>query len=163
MQKFALFTNQSNAKQNWQMVSDQVMGGLSQGQMYLTEDGVNVQGQVSLENNGGFLQVQWLIDESLSSADLKNYEGIFIEWCAPKTEDLELLLKSSQLWMPWQSYRCKATITTDWQTLFIPFEAFEPYRTQTRLNPKRINKFAVLAGGKEMMVEFNIRQFGLYQ
>lgn len=164
MQHLILYNNQSTDTQHsWTMVSDQVMGGVSQGTMQTTENGVNLQGRVSLENNGGFLQIQWQVSNSISQTDLQNYQGIFIEWCSEQDEDLELLLKSGQLWMPWQSYRCKAAAKPEWEKLYIPFELFQPYRTQTRLNPKRINKFSVLAGGKEMDVNVTIRQFGLYK
>ena len=164
MQQLTLYSTQSTDTQNgWTMVSDQVMGGVSQGIMQTTKNGVNLQGRVSLENNGGFLQVQWQVSNSISQTELQSYQGIFIEWSSQQDEDLELLLKSGQLWMPWQSYRCKAKATLEWQTLFIPFELFQPYRTKTRLNPKRINKFSVLAGGKEMDVNVTIRQFGLFK
>ena len=164
MQAHTLFSNQSTASQNrWKMISDQVMGGLSEGNMQITEQGVNLQGKVSLENNGGFLQIQWPITDTVKATDLQNYQGIFIEWCSQQTETLELLIKSTQLWMPWQSYRCKATATPEWQTLYMPFEQFEPYRTQTPLKPARMTKFSVLAGGKERTVNVTIRQFGLYR
>ena len=163
MQTHPLFSNDSTASQtNWLMVSDQVMGGKSQGSIQMTEAGVTMQGQVSLENNGGFLQIQWPISNSVPASDLQNYRGVFIEWCAQQNETLELLLKSTQLWMPWQSYRYKANVTTQWQTIYVPFEAFEPFRTRTALKPQRITKFAVLAGGKAISVNVTIRKFGLY-
>lgn len=161
MQQQLLFSPQTN-QTRWHMVSDQVMGGVSQGQMQLTEQGVNLQGQVSLENNGGFLQIQWPIDDMLDQLDMQNAQGFFIELCAHQNETLELLIKSSQLWMPWQSYRSAVEVTTEWQTVYVPFSAFAPYRTQTRLRPQAMTKFSVLAGGHARQVNFTIRQFGLY-
>ena len=47
MQQLTLFTSQSTDTQHgWTMVSDQVMGGVSQGKMQTTENGVNLQGRV---------------------------------------------------------------------------------------------------------------------
>jgi len=163
MHSHLLFPDQtSNPQNHWRMVSDQVMGGASQGHMQMTEQGVNLQGHVSLANNGGFLQIQWPIAESVERLNLTSYQGIFIEWRSQQNETLEILLKSTQLWMPWQSYRCQANITQEWQTIYVPFSAFEPYRTQTRLRPQAINKFAVLAGGHEREVNLTIKQFGFY-
>ena len=85
MQQLTLYSTQTNDTQNgWTMVSDQVMGGVSQGTMQTTKNGVNLQGRVSLENNGGFLQVQWQVSNSISQTDLQNYQGIFIEWCSTR-------------------------------------------------------------------------------
>ncbi|MBN2866596.1 MAG: CIA30 family protein [Thiotrichales bacterium] len=161
MQQHLLFSAQT-PEHHWHMVSDQVMGGVSQGHMQMTEQGVNLQGHVSLENNGGFLQIQWPMNASVDRLEIQNAQGVFLEWCSHQNETLSLLIKSDQLWMPWQSYRCSAEVTTEWQTLYVPFSAFEPYRTQTRLRPQAINKFAVLAGEHEREVNVTIRQFGLY-
>ena len=44
---------------NWQIVNDGVMGGLSDSNMYINEDGIGIfEGQISLENNGGFASVR---------------------------------------------------------------------------------------------------------
>jgi len=163
MQTRTLFSNESASEANWTMVSDQVMGGLSHGQMQMTEQGVNMQGSVSLENNGGFLQIQWPMSGFVDDINMQSYQGVYIEWCSHQTQELALLFKSTQLWMPWQSYRAQATASPEWQTIYLPFEAFTPYRTQTLLKPQRINKFSVLAGGQAMQVNVTVRQFGLYK
>lgn len=48
---------------NWRVVDDGVMGGLSQGQISLNEEGRAVyKGHVSLENNGGFSSLRYRTD-----------------------------------------------------------------------------------------------------
>lgn len=42
---------------NWQVINDGVMGGLSKGQMIFTDDVSVFNGNISLENNGGFSSV----------------------------------------------------------------------------------------------------------
>ena len=53
---------ESNPEQRWRYVSDQVMGGVSTGQVvYIQEGDVNyahMTGSVSTENNGGFIQLR---------------------------------------------------------------------------------------------------------
>lgn len=45
---------------NWQVVNDGVMGGLSRGNMTISENGTALfTGQISLENNGGFSSVRY--------------------------------------------------------------------------------------------------------
>lgn len=143
----------------WRVVTDQVMGGVSNAQLIHNTDGVHLEGDVSLENNGGFIQIQ-----IQRPAELKPelFQGIYLEWRSEHAQPFDLLIKSSQLWMPWQSYRAKAMATEEWQTLFIPFQNFSPYKTQTQLRLDKISKFSVLAGGEDKFVQLSIRQFGLY-
>ena len=144
----------------WNLISDQVMGGVSQGVMQDSGQIVNMQGRVSLENNGGFIQLQTILPTDLYP---EQYQGVFIEVCTQTAIKLQLVIKSSQLWMPWQSYRAEVKSEPNWQTFKIPFEHFEPYKTKTRLNPKKMTKFAVLAGGQTMDINASIRQFGFYK
>ena len=54
---------------NWYIVDDVVMGGRSEGNFYLSEQGHGVfSGEVSLENNGGFSSVRYRFND-------KNVEG----------------------------------------------------------------------------------------
>lgn len=57
------FTNNSNI-QDWYVVNDGVMGGLSKGSFSLNEEGNAVfRGAISLENNGGFSSVRYRFPE----------------------------------------------------------------------------------------------------
>lgn len=46
-----------DARQNWRASNDDVMGGISKGNIELSSDKVNFVGDISLENNGGFSAV----------------------------------------------------------------------------------------------------------
>ena len=54
--------NLDDIRGDWISISDQVMGGVSEGSLFeVEEDGKNfyrLEGVVSTENNGGFLQAQ---------------------------------------------------------------------------------------------------------
>ena len=53
------FNKKSNLKK-WTVINDAVMGGKSEGEFYLNSDGNGVfEGDVSLENNGGFSSVKY--------------------------------------------------------------------------------------------------------
>ena len=60
----------NNPQEKWEFISDQVMGGVSDGKVeYFKEDDksyARMTGIVSLENNGGFIQIRKKIDFSLS-------------------------------------------------------------------------------------------------
>ena len=53
----------------WQAINDGVMGGISTGRMVETETGLRFEGELSLENNGGFASVRRLVDADLSETD----------------------------------------------------------------------------------------------
>ena len=61
--------NVSSKLNNWTIVDDGVMGGLSEGNFTINEDGHGVfYGEVSLENNGGFSSVRYRFDETDASS-----------------------------------------------------------------------------------------------
>lgn len=71
------FTHQSNVNQ-WQIVDDVVMGGVSSGRISINEDGHGqFEGTVSLENNGGFSSLRF------DCGSIK----------ADKSKDIKILLK----------------------------------------------------------------------
>lgn len=159
MQMLEIYTA-DQPENHWQMVSDQVMGGRSQGQMHMTSEGVHLQGQISYENNGGFVQVKWpLKDTSLRTAE---FDGVWFVAKAPKKTQVTVVLKSSQLWMPWQSYRAQVELSSDWQRFSIEFEQFTAYKTWTRLKTQRINQFALLLG-EQGSQELMVQKFGLFK
>ena len=57
------FTKNSNFE-NWQIINDNVMGGMSRSAMSINENGNAVfKGSISLENNGGFCSVRYNPEE----------------------------------------------------------------------------------------------------
>ncbi len=63
----------SQSADDWRIVNDGVMGGLSSSQMHLTDEGViEFTGEVSLENNGGFASIR----STLKEYDFSDYSGI---------------------------------------------------------------------------------------
>ena len=71
------FPNQPSFK-NWQIVNDDVMGGISNSKMYLNEENRAVfEGRVSLENYGGFCSVRH--DLKRNTYPRKNHPGLKIK------------------------------------------------------------------------------------
>ncbi|MCJ7814847.1 MAG: CIA30 family protein [Xanthomonadales bacterium] len=54
--------------ETWQAVNDGVMGGVSTGRMVQAENFLRFEGEISLENNGGFASVRHLVGQDLSPA-----------------------------------------------------------------------------------------------
>ena len=101
------FPDASNGAR-WQMLSDAVMGGVSAGQMTRTviarRPAIRMQGAVSLENNGGFLQIALDLAPGGAAFDASGFAGIALDvW--GNGEDYGLHLRTANLSRPWQSYR----------------------------------------------------------
>ena len=69
---------QSRDGRNWRVINDGVMGGLSQGSAYLTEDGLNFMGRISLDNNGGFASLR----SPYRNMDLRSFKEVRIRYRA---------------------------------------------------------------------------------
>ncbi len=148
---------------HWQTADDRVMGGVSVAHTHANSDeatgGICLGGQVSLANRGGFVQMKWPLDEH--SKPQAGVEGVFIE-VRGNGEVYNLHLRTTQLWLPWQSFRHTFITTSDWQPLFIPFIAFEAYKTSSKLDPLKLRSLAVVAIGRAFTADVCVRQLGFY-
>ena len=149
---------------NWRMVTDQVMGGVSQGGMSaatrLDEPCIALQGKVSTQNNGGFIQIVRELDANDPSPE--DYSGISLEVFG-NAEAYNLHLRTSDLWLPWQSYRATFNTSPSWQRVLLPFADFQPYRTNIRLHIDRLQRIALVAIGREFQADVCIKDVAFYR
>jgi len=91
---------ESSPETRWRFVSDQVMGGVSQGQVnFLSESGTafaHMTGTVSLENNGGFIQFA----HDLKAAPSAESTGITIK-VRGNSQGYFVHLRTSGTLLPW--------------------------------------------------------------
>ena len=105
---------------NWQVVDDVVMGGRSDGQFSLNEQGHGVfEGRVSLENNGGFSSVRHRFESKSLSGQQK-----FVLRLKGDGKRYQFRAKTSQ--SDRHSYIYYFETTGDWQTVEIPFQEMYP-------------------------------------
>lgn len=135
----------------WRLVTDGVMGGVSRGEIGATvRDGrscLRMTGIVSTANNGGFVQMALDIPDGVLK-NIDTYEGIEFQ-VAGNAELYNLHLRTSDLWLPWQSYRYEFKATKDWQTVRAPFAEFRAYRSKAPLRRDRLRRIGVVAIGRD--------------
>lgn len=104
---------------NWYDQNDTVMGGVSSSRMDYAGAGIAVfRGEVSLDNNGGFAQVRY----DKTSFDLSDYSGLELRVQGQgKRYQLRLSTDAARI-----NYAQSFTASTDWVTVQLPFDAFEP-------------------------------------
>ncbi|MGO1246483.1 MAG: CIA30 family protein [Oceanisphaera sp.] len=149
-------------QQSWQLICDQVMGGLSEARL-LTQDDNGLPshclvGRTRLENNGGFVQIKQNIQPQWLAA---SYSGVFIELRGTQHQ-YNVHLKTQQLTKPWQSFRHTLTVSPQWTRFHLPFAQLQPHRTEAALFVPHITSIAVVAIGEAFDVNVCVRRVGFY-
>ena len=149
---------------SWYMVMDSVMGGVSSGTLAPASVGqrdcLRLQGDVRLENNGGFLKASLDIEDT-PARDASDYSGIVMEVYG-NDEAYSLHLRTGDLWLPWQSYRTTFEAPARWRIVQLPFAEFSAYRTGKPLNMKKLERIGVLAIGRAFTADVCIGRIGFY-
>jgi monofunctional biosynthetic peptidoglycan transglycosylase len=103
----------------WQTVNDGVMGGISSSRMVEADGVLSFEGELSLENNGGFASVRRLVD-----ADLSQVTGVRLEVRGDqRTYQFRLRQNDRFDGVAW---RTEFTTTKEWQTVELSFDQFVP-------------------------------------
>lgn len=136
---------------SWQLIADGVMGGISKGTMRWEEvqgrKTIRMQGDVSLENNGGFIQIALDLAPGGAPVDASGWSGIEID-VVGNGENYNLHLRTANVMRPWQSYRQAFVATPSWQTCRLPFAKFEAYRIEARLDLTSLRRIGIVAIGR---------------
>jgi hypothetical protein len=136
---------------SWQFLTDGVMGGVSSGAMQREEvagrNALVLRGHVSLENNGGFIQLALDLAQGGGILDASDWRGIEVDVFGAE-ETYGLHLRTSDLARPWQSYRQSFETMPRWQTLQFHFTGFSPYRTDAAFDPRKPRRMGLIAIGR---------------
>ena len=106
--------------QNWYVVDDSVMGGISKGKMGVNDEGHGIfRGHVSLDNNGGFSSIRYYA----GNTSLQGYSKFVIALKGDgKVYQFRVKANSSQYY----SYTFSFNTTNHWQIIEIPFNNMVP-------------------------------------
>ena len=149
----------------WQLVTDGVMGGVSNGQLLteIVEDRacLKMQGDVNLDNNGGFIQITLNPSNDILEK-ITEYSGLFLEVYG-NDQAYNVHLRTKDLWLPWQSYRATFSTKPQWETLYFPFSEFKPYRTESKLDVDRLSRVGIVAIGRVFTADLCVAKIGIYK
>ena len=149
----------------WVLISDRVMGGVTDGTMtreiITGRDAVRMQGGVSLENNGGFLQVALDLGDAGAEVDARRWNGIQVDVFG-NNQIYNLHLRTSDIRRPWESYRQSFQAPARWTTVLLPFGDFAPHRTDRPLNIARLRRIGIVAIGREFEADISIADIRFY-
>ena len=144
---------------NWEYVADTVMGGVSRGRIAREEVAgrmaTRLTGQVSLDNNGGFVQMACDLRPDGGAMDASGFTALEIDVFG-NDETYDLRLRTDQLSRPWQSFRLDFRAPAEWTTQRFAFDAFEAHRTDASFDPTRLRRIGLLAIGREFAADVAI-------
>ena len=127
------------------------MGGVSEGSLHLIEiDGrsaARLTGTVSLDNNGGFVQMGFDLSPDGRAYDASDWDGVAFD-LRGNGEVYDIRLRTDELTRPWQSYRVQVIAPTKWTTIALRFEDFTAHRTDIPFDPARLRRIGVLGIGR---------------
>lgn len=151
----------------WEGFTDRVMGGRSDmsARVEETEEGpaLHMTGRVSLENNGGFIQVRLPL-ASDGALDASEYRGVAVTARA-RGENYYVHLRTNRTRFPWAHYEQKMDVTDNWTRIELPFSAFDAQYMLGGGSPdvSRLRSVAVVAGKAEFDADIWVRSIELYK
>lgn len=132
----------------WRAVNDGVMGGVSSGRVVQGEEGPRFEGELSLENNGGFSSVRRRVDE-----DLSGVTGVRLEVRGDgRTYQFRMRMDDRFDGVAW---RAEFPAGDEWRTVEMDFAKFIPvfrgYRVKDAgpLVPAKIRQIGFLVADKQ--------------
>lgn len=151
----------------WQLFSDAVMGGVSSGQMRYEKiqdcQALRLRGDVSLENNGGFIQVGLDLCASGALIDASNATGIAVTLSGDNGRYM-INLRTDDTQRPWQSYRYPIkTVPREWHVRLLPFSRFIAHRIDQPLALNKLRRIGLIATGTAGPVDIAMARIALYR
>lgn len=138
----------NNYFQQWYITNDNVMGGVSNSAIRITDQGrAEFSGSVSTDNNGGFAMTRLPVN-----VKLKKYNFKIVLRIKGDGKKYQLRIKSKRFQRYWYVYSFQTS--NDIQELEIPLKDFYPSYRGYRLNfenfsDNSIEEIAVLIGNKK--------------
>ena len=155
-----IIDNLNDVRAEWTAISDQVMGGISEVNFYEIEEGgetfYRLEGNVSTENNGGFIQSR--VKMNINS---NNFDGIRLKVRGNNNEYF-IHLRAPRM-LPWNYFYSEFYVTDEWQTIELPIKNFKYSRNGNKLlGSTNIRSIGLVAYGKDFSAQLDIAGIELY-
>ena len=154
------FTNSSDVS-GWMVVDDIVMGGRSSGFFRLDKDGHGVfTGEVSLENNGGFIQFRTKLENHPKG---KSFKGVRLR-VRGNNNEYTVHIRTKYLFLPWQYYESAFQATDQWTTIELPLSTFKKsnFYQPSSVSSQDIKTIGIVAIGREFKAQIDLASIELY-
>ena len=154
-----VFTDKFTLKKDWKMITDQVMGGVSQGKFNYKKIGkdyaIVLTGNVSTKNNGGFIQIR----RKLNNVNLNQVKNLTVQ-AKGNNEKYFVHLRTTFTILPWQYYQSSFVVGNNFKNFVLPIKNFKRsgYLLPKEINPNNIKSVAIVAFGKDHRAELIVKE-----
>lgn len=151
----------------WEGFTDRVMGGkstMSSGiELMDGKPAMFMRGDVSLKNNGGFVQVRLMLHPQERAFDAARFAGIYLK-VRGTGDSYYVFLRTTGNRLPWSFFMADLPVSEDWEEVFIPWSAFVKgdFGSFFDFNPKKLVNIAVVAYKKEFKADLYVAEVGFY-
>ena len=156
--------SKENAKY-WKYISDQTMGGVSNGKAILEQDGdiffARLIGNVSTDNNGGFIQLRSTLSFINILNDKKIIKGVRLN-TKGNGETYHIFIRTSETRSYRDFYSATFIANDNWQTVDLPFSKFKHRFSNRSLNGNDIRTFGVVAYGRDFVADVSVSEITFY-
>ena len=115
------FGNSAEKNQEWKLLSDNIMGGVTKSKIEYTNNSVLLTGNISLDNYGGFSSIK----TKYKSVDLSKYNGIKIKFKSTN-QKFAFTLEDNQNWtQPNYKREFSSKKEDTWEEVIIYFKDFQ--------------------------------------
>lgn len=148
----------------WRVVTDRVMGGLSDAtvtrEVRVGHSALVLRGQVRLDNNGGFVQMALDLAKTDEVLDASGFYLLRLS-VQGNGARYNVHLRTRDLSRVWQSYRTEFVAGPRWQVIDLPLTDFQPHRTDTQLDLRKLHRIGLVAIGDEMQADLALGSMAL--
>ena len=149
----------------WQYISDQTMGGVSNGQAVLEKDEdiffARLIGNVSTANNGGFIQLR----STLSFVNLynknKTLRGVRLN-TRGNGETYHIFIRTSETRSYSDFYYATFIANSEWDLVDLPFTKFKHRFSNSLLDGNDIRTFGIVGYGRDFFSDVSVSNIIFY-
>ena len=144
---------------SWRYIADDVMGGISSGKVeFINIDGESnalLTGNVSTDNNGGFIQIR----KELKNINLSKVNSIRIV-AMGNNEKYYIFLRTIGTILPWQYYSYEFNVKNEYNEFIMPIRDFKKsgMLLANQINPKKITSIGIVAYGRDHYAELYVKE-----
>ena len=148
----------------WQFFTDVVMGGLSSGKVNIEnfqgKKCYHMTGNVTTENNGGFIQMRVQIKPSIPN---NKYTGIYLITFGNNLK-YAIHIRTPYTMLPWQYYSSKFLAKNKWEKIELPFNNFgqSNFYQPNKFNYNKIRTIGIVAVFDDFKADISICEVGFY-
>ena len=155
-----MFKDNFQNPEKWKYISDNVMGGISTGEVHYQENVATLTGNVSTENNGGFIQIMTKMSPSINISD---YKGIYLKVFG-NNKKYYIFIRTPLTIAPWQYYSFDFISPNKWQEIKAPFLEFEKsnFYQPKKLSNQKIKSIGLVAAFDNFQSDICLGEIGLY-